>query len=104
MGRALDAAGEPLAGALILVTGLGEEGRAKLRDLQSRLREAPRTSGVTLPVGCVRSDAQGRWQLERLPAGVPLVLHALHEKAGRASSGRRVLRPGAPALTLRLRR
>jgi RNA polymerase sigma factor (sigma-70 family) len=102
-GRALDAAGEPLAGALILVTELGEEGRAKLRDLQSRLREA-RDERVTLPVGCVRSDAQGRWQLERLPAGVPLVLHALHEKAGRASSGRRVLRPGAPALTLRLRR
>ena len=101
-GRVVDAAGRPVAKALLLVTGTGERGRKKLTALAGALRQA-RDERATLPTRCVRSDADGGFVLERLPRGVPLLFHAMHESAGRASTGPLILSGARPPLTLRLR-
>jgi len=73
-----DPDGRPKAGAIVFVCGQDERARQTLRDLDGVVSE-PGDRRLSLPAGAVATDAAGRFTIPRIPAGLPVVVVALHE-------------------------
>jgi len=84
-GVVLDEHGRPLAGATVVALGSGALSRQRVSELDQELRQ---TAGRgTIHSDGATSDADGRFQLANVPAGLGLPLVALHPEHPPVESG-----------------
>src|SRR5690606_7999812 len=93
-GRVLDAAGNPVANAYLVVTGAGPRSTDRMDTLDAVVR-AIGGGGAPLPDAQTRTREDGRFSLHGLPIGLPLRVVALHATHARGATGVVVLREGA---------
>ncbi len=84
-GIVVDESGSPVAGALIVPGGSGEHSRAECDRIAAFMAENPNSQRYPV-AGAVYSDRAGRFTIEEVPADLPVLLHAIDPRGGRAAS------------------